>query len=147
MKVILLRDVAKIGRRGQVIEISDGYAQNQLIPKKWAEPATPTNLKKITNLAVTAKAQDDAKQAEFEAAAKILSSTRLVIKGDANMQGHLFKAVHEEDIITAAAALGAKLERRWVGVPSPIKSLGQHTILLKREKQEVACMIEVISKA
>jgi large subunit ribosomal protein L9 len=145
MKVILLRDVAKIGRRGQVVELPDGYAQNQLIPKKWAEPATPINLKKIANLDATAKARDDGEQAQFEAVVAALQKTPLGIVGEANDQGHLFKAVHEEDIVVAAAEAGIKLEKSFVKIESPIKSIGQHTIVLRRGAQKVSCVIEVLA--
>ncbi len=147
MKVILLRDVAKIGRKGQVIELPDGYAQNQLIPKKWAQPASAVNLKKIANLDATAKAHTDAEQAQFDAALAAFQQNPLsVVGGDANAQGHLFKAVHEEDIVAAAMKVGVKIEKRWVTIETQIKSLGQHTVVLKRGNQKVPCPIEVISK-
>ncbi len=147
MKVILLRDVAKIGRKGQVVELPDGYAQNQLIPKKWAQPASAVNLKKVANLDTTAKAHTDAEQAHFDAAVGALQASPLkVAGGDANAQGNLFRAVHEEDIVTAALHTGVKLEKRWVGIQTQIKALGEHTIVLKRGTQQVPCLIEVISK-
>ncbi len=148
MKVILLRDVAKIGRKGQVVELPDGYAQNQLIPKKWAQPASAVNLKKVASLDAAAKSQSDAEQARFDAAVAALSSSQLLVPGgEANAQGHLFKAVHAEDIIAAALKIGVKIEKVWVGIESPIKALGQHTIVLKRGTQKIPCTIEVISKS
>ncbi|MEY2665702.1 MAG: hypothetical protein RLZZ480_807 [Candidatus Parcubacteria bacterium] len=146
MKVILLRDVAKIGRRGQVVELPDGYAQNQLIPKKWAEPATPVNLKRIANLDATTKAHKAAEQTEFATAVAELTKNRLVLKGDANAQGHMFKAVHEDDIVAAASLAGVRLEKRAVYIASPIKSLGKHTIELRHGAEKAQCEIEVISK-
>lgn len=146
MKVILLRDVAKIGRRNQVIEVPDGYAQNQLIPKKWAEPATPANLKKITNLNETTKAHDEAEQKRFEEAVKLLQSAPLVIEGQSNEQGHLFKAVHESDIVSAALARGAALDKRHIEIKTQIKSTGLHTIVCKRGGKGFECTVEVISK-
>lgn len=148
MKVILLRDVAKIGKKGQVVELPAGYAQNQLIPKKWAQPASATNLKKVANLDATAKAHTDAEQALFDTAVTALQASPLaVMGGDANAQGHLFKAVHEEDIVTAASSVGIKLEKRFVVIETSIKALGQHTIILKRGTQKIPCIIEVISKS
>ena len=148
MKVILLRDVAKIGKKGQIVEVQGGYAQNQLIPKKWAQPASATNLKKVANLDATAKAQTSAEQAQFDAAVTALQASPLaVMGGDANAQGHLFKAVHEEDIVASAASVGIKLEKRFVVIESSIKALGQHTIVLKRGVQKIPCVIEVVSKS
>jgi large subunit ribosomal protein L9 len=148
MKVILLRDVAKIGRKGQVVELPDGYAQNQLIPKKWAQPASATNLKKVASLDAAAKAHTDAEQAQFATTIAYFTQQPLsVVGGDANAQGHLFKAVHEVDIIAAAKAVGVTLEKRWVTIEAPIKALGQHTIVLKHGTKTVPCVIEVISKS
>ena len=148
MKVILLRDVAKIGRKGQVVELPDGYAQNQLIPKRWAQPASAVNLKKVANLDATAKAHTDAEQAQFDAAVAVFHNSPVQVGGgEANAQGHLFKAVHEEDIVAAAIRAGAKIEKRWVCIETPIKALGEHTIVLKRGTQKVPCLIEVISKS
>jgi large subunit ribosomal protein L9 len=146
MKVILLRDVAKIGRRNQIVEVPDGYAQNQLIPKKWAQPATPANLKKITHLNETTKAHDDAEQVRFEAAVKSIQAQPLVIEGQANDQGHLFKAIHESDIVVAASARGITLDKRYLEIPTQIKSVGAHTILCKRGGKTLECSIEIISK-
>jgi len=147
MKVILLRDVAKIGKKGQVVEVQAGYAQNQLIPKKWAQPASAVNLKKVANLDATAKAQGDALQAQFDGAVAALQSSPLqVAGGEANAQGHLFKAVHEEDVVVAATKAGIRLEKRFVMIETSIKALGQHTIVLKLGTQKVPCVIEVISK-
>jgi large subunit ribosomal protein L9 len=145
MKVILLRDVAKIGRRNQIVEVPDGYAQNQLIPKKWAQPATPANLKKITNLQETTKAHNDAEQTRFEAAVKSIQMQSLQIVGQANEQGHLFKAIHESDIVTAALARGIALDKRYIEIPNQIKSVGTHAIVCRRGGVALECMIEIIT--
>lgn len=146
MKVILLRDVAKIGRRNQIVEVPDGYAQNQLIPKKLAQPATPANVKKITNLTQTTMAHDEAEQQRFEQAVAVMQTRPLVIQGQANEQGHLFKAIHENDIVEAALAHGVVLEKRYVEIPNQIKSVGTHQIVCKRGGKNLLCSVEVISK-
>lgn len=146
MKVILLRDVAKIGRRSEIVELPDGYALNQLIPKKWAQPATPENLKKIANTQANTQAHDEAQSVAFVEAVKKLSEQPLQIECDANEQGHLFKAVHEQDIFTAAGARGIALDKSMITIEKPIKSLGQHEVTLKRGKQNASCVIEVIKK-
>jgi large subunit ribosomal protein L9 len=130
MKVILVRDVAKIGRRNQIIDVPDGYAQNKLIPQKLALPATPQNLKRVEALHAGIVASKDAKEEAFLDAVKKLKQRTVHIPVEANSQGHLFKAIHEKDIIAAAEAVGAKLDVSSVKIPSQIKSVGTHTINL-----------------
>lgn len=130
MKVILVRDVAKIGRRNQIVEVPDGYAQNKLIPQKLALPATPQNLKRIEALHAGVAASKDAKESVFLASAKKLEGMQLTIQAEANEQGHLFKAIHEKDIAAAAASLGTPLEVASIKISETIKSVGTHTIQL-----------------
>ena len=145
MKVILLRDVAKIGRRSEIIEISDGYALNQLIPKKWAEAATPANIKKILMAKASASQNDQQQGDQFLAAVEAILTTPLqIVAAQANEQGHLFKAVHEADIIAVAKERGILILPNQLELPTPIKSLGKHEIRLKRSGVVKDCIIEVI---
>ncbi len=147
MKVILLRDVAKIGLRCQVVELPDGYALNQLIPKRLAEPASPANLKRLAQSKAGAKAQDDSKQEAFARALAELSVSPLQIVADSNAQDHLFKAIHEADVVSAAKLRGVIIDARAITIESPIKALGQHTITLREGDTRVSYIIEVIKKA
>ena len=145
MKVILLRDVAKIGRRSQIVDLPDGYALNQLIPKKWAEPATPANIKKIATAKATASLHDKLEDDQFKVALASLQSSPLqIVGGQANEQGHLFKAVHEADVIAAATKRKIVLLSGQVQITSPIKSLGAHEIILKRGGVSQTFVVEVI---
>jgi large subunit ribosomal protein L9 len=145
MKVILLRDVAKIGRRSEIVDLPDGYALNQLIPKKWAEPATQANMKKIATMKATASLHDKLEDDQFKVAVSALQASALQIEGgQANDQGHLFKAVHESDIITAAKGKGVVILSSQISIKTPIKSLGNHEIVLKRGTVTHTCVVEVI---
>lgn len=147
MKVILLRDVAKIGRRHEVVEVPDGYALNQLIPKKWAEAATPANLKKVTAQKAVTNLHHKLEDDQFASAVSILSASPLkVVAGQVNEQGHLFKAIHETDIVAAAKSHGAVLMPQQVQIASPLKSLGEHSITLKHKGVSKVVTVE-ISKA
>lgn len=144
MKVILLRDVARIGRRGQIVEVPDGYAQNQLIPKKLAETATAVNLKKATALSASKVQHDVSEQEQFMAAVAKLSAEPLVLTAaQVNEQGHLFQAIHEREIIAAAKAKEAVLQPGQVLIALPIKSLGEHEITLKRGATSKTVLINV----
>lgn len=98
MKVILLQDVKKIGKKGDVIEASDGYARNFLFPKKLAQEATSTNLHILNN-----KKENDRKQklAEIEAAQKLageLKGKEIAIKAKTGDSGKLFGAITSKDV-------------------------------------------------
>jgi large subunit ribosomal protein L9 len=145
MKVILLRDVAKIGRRSEIVDLPDGYALNQLIPKKWAEPATPANMKKIATMKATASLNDKLGDDQFQSAVTSIQENPLqIVGGQANEQGHLFKAVHEADVIAAAKERGIVILPNQVEIKSQIKSLGSHEITLKRGAVSKQCLVEVI---
>jgi len=144
MKVILLRDVAKIGRRHEVVNVPDGYAQNQLIPKKWAELATPANLKKVTTLKEVTSLHHKLEDDQFMVAVEALQSKPLVLTvGQVNAQGHLFKAVHESDIVAAAKTAGVTLLAAQVQIKTPIKSLGRHEIVLKHGAVTKTCFVDI----
>ncbi|MEN9921790.1 MAG: large subunit ribosomal protein [Candidatus Parcubacteria bacterium] len=146
MKVILLQDVAKIGRRFSIVSVPDGYALNQLIPKKLAEPATPINLKRIEKYQATVVAGKQADEGRFDAAVAALHENVPVVTVEANEQGHLFKAVHEDDIVTAAAVVGVSIDRSMVKISSPIKSVGDHTVELVGGSKKHPFIITVVKK-
>jgi large subunit ribosomal protein L9 len=146
MKVILVRDVAKIGRRNQIVEVPDGYAQNQLIPKKWALPATPQNLKRIEALNAGIAASKESKEEIFLAAIEKLKSVGISIVAEANNQGHLFKAIHEKDVVLAAKAVGVQLEVAAVKIASVIKSIGDHEVTLVHGAHKIPYTITIDKK-
>lgn len=146
MKVILLQDVAKIGRRSEIVDVPAGYARNQLIPKKMAETATPANLKRIQRQhALTAEVQA-AGASRFEAAVEALKAAKVTVAIEANEKGHTFKAVNEADIVTAAKAAGVDIEAAMVSIAAPIKELGEHAVELTSGAATASFTIEVIKK-
>lgn len=146
MKVILLQDVAKIGRRHTVVDVPSGYALNKLIPKKMAEQANPVNLKKIERFQAEVATNVSAGKDKFEAAKTALNEKRVQIAMEVNEKGHAFKAVHEEDIVVAADAEGIKLDVTMLKISSPIKDLGEHKVTLVGTDSKAEFIIEVIKK-
>ena len=147
MKVILLQDVAKIGKRSEVVEVPDGYALNQLIPKRMAEPATAANQKRIEKMQADSAAAAASSAEQFTAAAEKLAATTLQIAAEVNEQGHTFQAVHEADIVEAAAAAGIGITAEMVAIATPIKAVGEHTVSLVQGDQTKPFTIEVIKKS
>jgi large subunit ribosomal protein L9 len=143
MKVILLKDTAKLGKRGEVKEVADGYAINVLIKKGDALMATQAELAKW-------KAKEDAKNHKKELATSAfavlvdsLRNTEFVIEGKKHDgKGQLFAAVKEVDIVDAIfSTVNVSVDPKQVILTAPIKSLGKHSFSIKQgekvEKVEV----------
>lgn len=129
MKVILLRDVAKIGRKFEVVNVPDGYALNNLIPKRDAEAATPANLKKIAaRQARTASEQCDLEQTA-RTIAEQLTKNPLIIAVKANEQNHLFQALSVQEVLAAATQAGVTIPKEMLKLEA-IKTLGDHEITI-----------------
>lgn len=143
MKVILLQDVAKIGKRSELVEVPDGYALNQLIPKRMAEPATAANKKRIERLQADAEASRLADRERFAAAQQALQEKTITIPAETNDLGHLFKAVSVQDIASAAQEQGIDVDEAMVVVGEPIKEVGEHTVKLVRGENEAEFTIMV----
>ena len=146
MKIILLQDVAKIGRRYEVVDVPDGYAMNQLIPKKMAEPATPANVKRIEKMNLDKAASAEADSEAFQAAVATIEATPITITLEANEQGHLFKAVSADDVVTAAQAVGAVVTADMVSFASPIKEIGAHDVQLAKGGATATISVTVVGK-
>lgn len=143
MKVILLQDVAKIGRKNSVVEVPSGYAQNQLIPKGWAKLATPENLKSIKNLQSIKAASDEKAEERFFDIKKKLEENPITISDLKSDKGHLFAALKVEKIIEAAKEAGIEIPTRMVSIDTPIKSIGEHRVTLKEGKHEAEVIVKI----
>lgn len=146
MKVILLQDVARIGKRHSTVEVPDGYALNQLIPKKMAVPATPENSKKVQKLNADKAAQQSADETAFTAAATALQGVTLTIAADMNEKNHLFKAISVDDVVQAAGAQGVVVPAAAVRFETPIKEGGEHTVQLVHGTKIVPITVSIIKK-
>lgn len=146
MKVILLRDVAKIGKRYEVVNVPDGFAQNKLIPKGDAQAATPDNLKRVLNMRAKGASDKAAELSSIKAMVDSLAESPLEVPMQANEQGHLFKSVHAEDVVKAAELRGVRLPKETVSVSAPIKTTGAHTVTVKSQGQTFTLSINVVAK-
>lgn len=144
MKVILLQDVAKIGRKNAVVEVPDGYAQNQLIPRRMAKPATPENLKAAQVLAKNKEASEATSAAKYEATKKALADTKVtIVAPNKNKQGHLFAAIQKGQVIEAINKAGIVVDPDMVELPRPIKEVGEHEIKLSHGDKSGTFIIKV----
>jgi len=131
MQIILLEKLANLGELGEVVKVKEGYARNFLIPHGKAKRATQANIaefeKRRTELE---SAQAVALAAAQERAAK-LDGLLVQITQKAGVDGKLFGSVTNLDIQEELAQMGLDIERRKIILPDPIKSLGEHLVMIK----------------
>lgn len=129
MQVVLLVDVKKVGQRGCVITVADGYARNVLFPKQLAVPATPENLKKVEKAALEAKGKKDMSDALAKRALDEIKGKTFTLKVKANDTGGLFQAIHAKQIIEAIeSSAGISLPEGAVTLEGAIKKTGTYEI-------------------
>ena len=132
MKVILMQDVKGKGKKGQMIEVSDGYARNYMLPRKIAVEATAdaVNTMRMNDKAAAEKAAKE--RAEAVETSKRLRDMILVVNAKGGGAGRLFGSVTNQEIADALAkASGIKLDKRKIVLSDPIKSVGTYTVTCK----------------
>lgn len=144
MKIILLTDVKKVGRRHKVKEVADGYAQNVLLPKKLAVVATPQNLKRFGREEERKEEKKELEATLMKKALKDIANQKITISLNANDAGKLFESVHEKQISKALAdQLGAQIPESMVVLKKPIKTVGEHPVLLEGSNTKVTVTLVI----
>ena len=131
MKVILLQDVKGKGKKGQMLEVSDGYARNFMLPKKLAIEATPDA---INTMRMNDKATQERiarEKAEALAVSKKLREMTVVVKAKGGGAGRLFGSVTNAEIADALSKMGVKLDKRKIVLNETIKNVGTYTATCK----------------
>lgn len=131
MKVILTEDIDRLGKRGEVVTVKEGYARNFLIPNKKAKPATDGNMKFV----------EAAKKKEAAEAAKVLEAARtlanrlgnlsLTISAQAGDEEKLFGSITADSVSDALKDEGIEIDKKDVSIDEPIKKLGVYQITVK----------------
>ena len=132
MKVILLQDIKGKGKKGQMLEISDGYARNYLLPRKLAVEATADamNTKKMNDKATQERIARE--KAEALETSKKLREMTVVVKAKGGGAGRLFGSVTSQEIADALAkSANIKLDKRKIVIADTIKSVGTYTVTCK----------------
>lgn len=131
MKVVMLLDVKKVGQRGAVVEVADGYAMNVLFPKKQAIPATPENLKRVEKEALAAKGKKDMDGVLAKKALEQVHGKTITISAKANPSGGLFEAIREKQINDALRSnCNVSLPESAIRMDGAIKKIGTYDIPL-----------------
>jgi large subunit ribosomal protein L9 len=129
MQVILKQDVEKIGRRGDVVEVSRGYVRNYLVPRGLAEVATPTKLEEVRRQMAEAEERDRRIAERASEVAETLNKSVITIEARTGEDERLFGSITAANIASAIEkARGVHLDRRRIKLDEPIKSLGTHQV-------------------
>lgn len=132
MKVILLKDVQKIGRKFDIKNVADGFALNHLIPEGKAKVATDAEVKKIEILKKTLEAEQKVQMDLLMKNINEINEKQVIIKAKANSKGHLFAQLHTEEIVKAIKdSIGADIHPDFIVLPKPIKETGEHILEVK----------------
>jgi large subunit ribosomal protein L9 len=131
MEVILREDVDKVGARGSLVKVADGYARNFLLPKRLAVPATDAN-KKIVEQEREAYVRREAKvKGDAESLAQLMSNVTVTIRHRAGENNQLFGSVTAKDIADALEAQKFHIERRKIHLDEPIRTVGEHKVAVR----------------
>ena len=132
MKVILLQDVTNTGKAHEVVNVSEGFARNFLLPKKLAMIASDKNLADIEKTKKRHEATLAAQKEEMKAAAAQISKMVFEIKSDAGESGKLFGSVTNSDVASAIKkGSGFDIDKRKVVIEEHIKTVGQYSVTVK----------------
>lgn len=146
MKLVLLSDVKALGKRGDIVDVADGYARNFLLPRKLAGEADKGALAQLEAQHKAHERREAQELADARALAARIEATRLVVKAKAGENGKLFGAVTNADVASAlAAALSIAIDRHKVGLDAQIKALGTYPVEVKLQKNVVAkASVEIV---
>lgn len=147
MKVILLEDVKSLGKKGDMVEVNNGYARNFILPKKLGVEATGKNINDLK----LQKAHQDKVAAEQLAAAQALAAEitekSVEVKMKVGEGGKTFGAISTKEIAAAAKEqLGMELDKKKISVDEPIKSLGVHNVKIKLHQKVTATLKVKVSE-
>lgn len=147
VKVILLKDVAKLGKKGEIKEVSDGYGRNYLIPRGLAVEATKSELSKLRNVEDQRKKKEERTKANSEELLKKIKQRHFRLKVKAGTSGKLFGAVTSADIAELISKeLGTEFSKRYVDLKENIKNTGEYRISLKLPGNVKGSIIVAIEK-
>ena len=148
MKVILQQDVRGQGKKGQLVDVSDGYARNFLLPKKLAVIATAENLNTMKQQEKARKAQQAAEKAEAEAVAKRLEGIVVKLSAKAGEGGRLFGAVTAKEVSEALAGQHQlTIAKTKIVLDEPIKSCGTYQLKCKLGYEITGTLNVVVTEA
>jgi len=147
MKVILLKDVPKVGKKYDIKDVADGFALNLLIPRKLAERASPQAVAQIGQVKVAEMAEKKIQEDLLAMNLETIKNLTLTIKEKANEKGHLFAGVTKEVLVTEILkATRLNLDTGFLDLEKPLKSVGEHKVTVEAggKKVQFTVVIEAL---
>jgi large subunit ribosomal protein L9 len=146
MQVVLREDVDKVGKRGDIVDVANGYARNYLIPRNKAILATKGIASQATAMRASRDRADAKNRQAAEERAQQLTGTSVRIEARAGAEGKLFGSVTNTEIVEALAAQSITIERRQIEMHEPIRNLGEHKVPVKLHSEvHIDIMVEVVA--
>jgi large subunit ribosomal protein L9 len=145
MQIILQEDVEKLGTRGQVVDVAEGYARNFLLPRKLALEASAGNMKRLEKMRATFAKKEATEKGDAQKLAELLAGVSLELTRKAGENDQLFGSVTSADISEALAAKGFNVEKRKIALVDPIKVVGDFEIPVKLHR-EIAANVKLSVK-
>ena len=147
MKVILLKDIPKIGKKYDIKNVADGYAINLLIPKKLAIPGTSEAIKNIEVIKSKDEGEKKIQQELLVKSLKELEEASIVIKEKANEKGHLFAGIHKEELAKEIEKqTRVNVSPSFIEMEHPIKEIGEHIVTINALGKKANIKITVEAK-
>ncbi len=147
MEVILRQDIERLGSRGQIVNVADGYARNYLLPRRLAVPATEANKKIIEQERLAHLRREAKEKSEAEDLARMLTGVKVTLRQKAGEHDRLFGSVTAMDIAQALAAQNFQIDRRKIQLEHPIKQLGEHKVAIRLHREvTVEITVEVLKQ-
>lgn len=146
MKVILQEHVEGVGHLGDLLDVSDGFARNYLLPRKKALEANPRNVKALEHAKRVMAEKARKEKLEIEVLARKMSEVTLTIAAQVGKDDKLFGSVTAKDIAEGLAERGFTVDRRKIQLQQPIKELGTHTVPIKLHREVSANVAVVVAK-
>jgi large subunit ribosomal protein L9 len=131
MQIILQEDIEKLGARGEVVTVAEGYARNYLLPRNLALEASASNLKRLEKIRGTLAKRTATERDQAQAQAAALAGAVVTLARKAGENEQLFGSVSAADLSEALAAQGFELDKRRIQLDEPIKAVGEYEITAK----------------
>jgi large subunit ribosomal protein L9 len=131
MQIILQEDVEKLGTRGQVVEVAEGYARNFLLPRKLAMPASAGNLKRLEKIRTTLAKLTATERDAAQKVADALNGVVINLVRKAGENDHMFGSVTSADLAQELASHGYTVDKRKIQLAEPIRTLGEYQVPVK----------------
>jgi large subunit ribosomal protein L9 len=144
MKVILLKGVQKLGKRLDIVEVSEGFAMNSLFPKKLAELATKDAITRAQKVKASEEAERAIREDLLIKNLKSIEGVTLELTGKANAQGHLFAGIHKEALVPALKeAARIEIDAEYILLDKPLKEVGEHVVEVKVQDKKAQFTVSI----